>query len=166
MIERALQQEEVQFNRTLDQGLKILENDLTNITGNLIPGETVFRLYDTYGFPVDLTNDIARERGLTIDMAGFNESMKAQKTRARESSQFGVNYNDHTIPMHNHTTDFVGYDFLKAECLIVGLYQDGKAVSELQEGETGAVVLEHSPFYAESGGQLGDQGVFTFKGDL
>jgi alanyl-tRNA synthetase len=163
LIERALQQEEVQFNRTLDQGLKILENDLTNITGNLIPGETVFRLYDTYGFPVDLTNDIARERGLTIDMAGFNESMKAQKTRARESSQFGVNYNDHTIPMHNHTTDFVGYDFLKAECLIVGLYQDGKAVSELQEGETGAVVLEHSPFYAESGGQLGDQGVFTFK---
>jgi alanyl-tRNA synthetase len=162
-VERALQQEELQFNRTLDQGLKILENDLKNITGNLIPGATVFRLYDTYGFPVDLTNDIARERGLIIDMAGFNESMEAQKTRARESSQFAVNYNDKTLSTHHYATDFVGYDHLKAECLILGLYQDGNAVPKLQVGETGAIALDHSPFYAEAGGQVGDQGVFTLK---
>ncbi len=162
-VEHTLEQEEIQFNRTLDQGLKILENDLKNIVDNLIPGETVFRLYDTYGFPVDLTNDIAREHGLTIDMAGFNEFMAVQKTRARESSKFGINDNNRAIPTHNHTTDFVGYDQLKAECLILGLYQDGKVVSKLQAGETGAIVLEHSPFYAEAGGQVGDQGVFTFK---
>jgi alanyl-tRNA synthetase len=162
-IERALQQEELQFNRTLEQGLKILENDLENIAGNLIPGETVFRLYDTYGFPVDLTADIARERGLTIDMAGFNEAMAAQKTRARESGQFAINYNEQTITAHNHTTDFVGYDRLKEEALIVDLYQDGKTVSTLQVGEMGAIVLDYSPFYAEAGGQVGDQGVFTFQ---
>lgn len=166
LVERALEQEEIQFNRTLEQGLKILETDLENIAGTLIPGETVFRLYDTYGFPVDLTADIARERGLTLDMAGFNESMEAQKTRARESSQFSVNYNEQTVTDHNHKTDFVGYERLNEESTIVGLYQEGKAVSELKTGETGAIVLDNTPFYAEAGGQVGDQGVFTFKDAL
>lgn len=162
-VERALQQEEVQFNRTLEQGLKILAQDLENLTGHLIPGETVFKLYDTYGFPVDLTADIARERGLTLDMAGFNESMEAQKTRARESSQFSVNYNEISTTVHNHTTNFVGYERLKEESKIVGLYQDGKAVSQLQAGESGAIVLDYTPFYAEAGGQVGDQGILIFK---
>ncbi len=163
LIERALEQEELQFNRTLDQGLKILENTLKDMTGNLIPGETVFRLYDTYGFPVDLTNDIARERGLNIDIAGFNAAMAVQKTRARESSNFTINYNEQAITAHQHTTDFVGYEHLKTECIIVGLYQDGKAVSALEIGETGAIVLDYSPFYAEAGGQVGDQGVLTLR---
>jgi alanyl-tRNA synthetase len=163
LVERALQQEEVQFNRTLEQGLKILEQDLENIAGTLIPGETVFRLYDTYGFPVDLTADIARERGLTLDMAGFNESMEVQKNRARESSQFSVNYNEHINIDHNHKTDFVGYERLEETSSILAVYQDGKAVPELKMGETGAIVLDHSPFYAEAGGQVGDQGVLTFQ---
>ena len=162
-VERALAQEEVQFNRTLDQGLKILEHDLEKIEGHCISGETVFRLYDTYGFPVDLTNDIARERGLTIDMVGFNQSMAAQKMRARESSKFGMHDHEKTIPSHDHTTAFVGYEDLTADCLISGLYQDGKAMSNLPVGEVGAIVLDHSPFYAEAGGQVGDQGVLTFK---
>lgn len=156
-IERVLQQEEMQFARTLDQGLKILEQDIARLRGTLIPGETVFKLYDTYGFPIDLTADIARERGLTLDIAGFNEAMEGQKTRAREANQFSANYQERLdVP---HTTHFVGYERLTETGSIVALYRDNQSVQQLLLGETGAIVLEHTPFYAESGGQIGDQGV-------
>jgi len=156
VIERALHQEELQFARTLDLGLKILEQDIDKIAGDLIPGETVFKLYDTYGFPVDLTADIARERGLTLDMAGFNEAMEAQKTRAREASQFAVQGEQIAS---THTTDFVGYDRLHETSQIIALYQDGKPTQQLSSGSAGAIVLSHTPFYAEAGGQVGDQGL-------
>jgi alanyl-tRNA synthetase len=160
-VERILHQEEQQFARTLDQGLKILEQDISGIAGRVIPGETVFRLYDTYGFPIDLTNDIARERGLELDIDGFNEAMAKQRTRARESSQF-------TMAMANaidipHKTDFTGYETLEDKDYVIGLYHQGKACSELTEGEEGGVVLSHTPFYAESGGQVGDNGVLYFE---
>lgn len=160
-VERILQQEELQFARTLEQGLRILEQDIANLSDNMISGDTVFKLYDTYGFPVDLTSDIARERGLTIDMAGFNTFMAAQKERARSASQFSANFADR-IDI-DHKTDFTGYENLEEEAEIVGLYQDSIPVSELKEGEIGAVVLTHTPFYAESGGQVGDQGILRFQ---
>lgn len=169
-VERILQQEEIQFAKTLEQGLKILEQDLLrvkdikkDIKDNVIPGETIFKLYDTYGFPVDLTGDIARERGLSLDMDGFNEAMAKQRTRAREASQFIAQYTDH-IDLE-HATDFTGYERLDEQAVIVGLYAKGQAVSALSAGEEGAVVLESTPFYAESGGQVGDQGVLFIGGE-
>ncbi len=157
-------QEELQFARTLEQGLKILEQDIAKLTGVEIPGDTVFRLYDTYGFPVDLTADIARERGMSLDMPGFNRAMEAQKTRAREASQFSVDYNDRVTT--KHTTDFVGYDSLKTNAKIVALYVGANEVPQLSLGETGAIVLDHTPFYAEAGGQVGDCGELSFSDNL
>jgi len=163
IVEQILQQEEVQFAKTLEQGLKILEQDISQLknkmpgTDGVIPGETVFKLYDTYGFPVDLTNDIARERDLTLDLDGFNEAMAKQRTRAREASQFVAEYSDHVDIQHS--TEFTGYHHLEQPSPIVALYSKGQALSELTAGSEGAVVLETTPFYAESGGQVGDQGV-------
>lgn len=159
-VEQILQQEEIQFARTLEQGLKILEQDLLQVKDKTIPGETVFKLYDTYGFPVDLTADIARERGLQIDRDGFNEAMGRQRTKAREASQFVADYSEHLDV--EHATDFIGYEKLEQKTSIVGLFQQGKATTELKEGEEGAVVLAVSPFYAEAGGQVGDQGTLIF----
>ncbi len=159
-VEGVLYQEELQFARTLEQGLKILEQDIAKLSGIEIPGATVFRLYDTYGFPVDLTADIARERGMSLDMEGFNQAMEAQKTRAREASQFGANYNEALNVTHK--TDFVGYERLTETSKVIALYQAGSEVRALQTGDVGAIVLDHSPFYAEAGGQVGDQGVFQF----
>ncbi len=161
-ISDVLLQEELQFERTLDQGLKILEQAISELSkGTVIPGETVFRLYDTYGFPVDLTADIARGRGLSLDIEGFEQAMETQKTRAREASQFSADYR---APLTTtHVTDFVGYERLREECKIVALYQDGNAVSQLNTAQGGAVVLNHTPFYAEAGGQVGDQGVLHFS---
>ena len=161
VIEKVLYQEELQFARTLEQGLKILEQDIANIAGSLIPGETVFRLYDTYGFPVDLTADIAREKELTLDMAGFNEAMEAQKARAREASTFGAHQTDKLEI--THTTDFVGYEHLSEAVKIMALYQEDRTASTLKAGETGIVILDHTPFYAEAGGQVGDQGILQVK---
>jgi len=161
VIERVLQQEELQFARTLEQGLRIFEQDIADLRGTLIPGETVFKLYDTYGFPIDLTADIARERGLTLDVAGFNEAMEAQRTRAREASKFAASETERIeIP---HTTNFVGYERLTETVKIAALYQGAEAISQLKAGDTGAVVLEHTPFYAESGGQVGDQGILRHQ---
>jgi alanyl-tRNA synthetase len=161
-VERILQQEEIQFARTLEQGLKILEQDIANLRGTQIPGETVFKLYDTYGFPIDLTADIAREREMTLDVAGFNEAMEAQKTRAREASKFGAIESERLqIP---HATQFVGYERLTETVPVAAIYRDNNPVTELKTGETGAIVLEHSPFYAESGGQIGDQGILRHQG--
>ena len=155
-VERILKLEEERFAETLEQGMKILEEDLATLQGSVIAGDTVFRLYDTYGFPMDLTADIARERGLTIDSEGFEAAMNAQRTRAREASHFGSDYSGH-LQLEGETT-FTGYDQLTGGSRITALFYEGAAVEQLQTGQSGIVVLEQTPFYAESGGQVGDHG--------
>ncbi|TDF77555.1 alanine--tRNA ligase [Pseudomonas sp. H9] len=155
-IERVLKAEEEQFAKTLEQGLKILEQDLAELKGTVVPGDVVFKLYDTYGFPMDLTADIARERELTIDEAGFEREMEAQRERARSASAFGLDYN--TLVKVDVATEFTGYTSTEGEASIVALYKDGKVVEQLAEGEQGVVILDRTPFYAESGGQVGDTG--------
>ncbi|HWD31462.1 MAG TPA: alanine--tRNA ligase [Pseudomonas sp.] len=155
-IERVLKAEEEQFAKTLEQGLKILEQDLAELKGSVVPGDVVFKLYDTYGFPMDLTADIARERELTIDEEGFEREMEAQRERARSASAFGLDYN--TLVKVDVATEFTGYTSTESESNIVALYKDGKVVEQLAEGEQGVVILDRTPFYAESGGQVGDTG--------
>jgi alanyl-tRNA synthetase len=155
-VERVLQLEEERFAETLDQGLKILDQAIAELSGRVIPGETAFRLYDTYGFPVDLTADIARERGLTIDTEGFDEAMAAQRARARAASQFAVDYGERLAL--DHATEFTGYEHLHEEATVIALYRDGTAVDRLASDEAGWVVLDKTPFYAEGGGQVGDTG--------
>ena len=155
-IERVLKTEEEQFAKTLEQGLKILEQDLAELKGNVIPGEVVFKLYDTYGFPMDLTADIARERELSIDEAGFEREMEAQRERARSASAFGLDYN--SLVKVDVDTEFLGYSATEGSAKIVALYKDGQSVEQLGEGEEGVVILDRTPFYAESGGQIGDTG--------
>lgn len=155
-IERVLKAEEEQFAKTLEQGLRILEQDLAQLKGNVVPGDVVFKLYDTYGFPMDLTADIARERELTIDESGFEREMDAQRERARSASAFGMDYN--SLVKVDTATDFVGYSATEGQGKVIALYKDGQAVDQLGEGEQGVVVLDRTPFYAESGGQVGDCG--------
>ena len=161
-IERVLKTEEEQFAKTLDQGLRILEQDLAELKGSEIPGEVVFKLYDTYGFPVDLTGDIARERDLTIDEAGFEAAMEAQRERARSASQFGLDYN--ALVKVDIETRFQGYDGTEGQGTVVALFRDGEPVEVLNEGDKGVVVLDQTPFYAESGGQVGDTGYLLASG--
>lgn len=161
-IERVLKSEEEQFAKTLEQGLKILEQDLSELKGSVIPGDVVFKLYDTFGFPADLTNDIARERNLTLDEEGFEREMQAQRNRARASSTFGLDYN--TLVKVDGDTVFLGYQGIVGAGQIVALYHDGQPVETLQEGEEGIVVLDQTPFYAESGGQSGDSGYLEGAG--
>ncbi len=156
-VERVLKAEEERFAETLEQGMKILEQAIANLDGQRIPGETVFRLYDTYGFPTDLTADIARERNLSLDMEGFECEMAAQRQRARAASQFGADQSV-TVTLEGET-NFTGYERLTEEATIIALFRDGASVDTLQPGESGMVVLDNSPFYAESGGQAGDRGV-------
>ncbi|MFG0844508.1 alanine--tRNA ligase [Pseudomonas sp. FYR_5] len=155
-IERVLKAEEEQFAKTLEQGLRILEQDLAQLKGDVVPGDVVFKLYDTYGFPMDLTADIARERELTIDEAGFEREMDAQRERARSASAFGMDYN--SLVKVDSATEFLGYDATEGQGKIIALYKDGQSVDQLGEGEQGVVVLDRTPFYAESGGQIGDTG--------
>ncbi|MBO0366295.1 alanine--tRNA ligase [Pseudomonas shirazensis] len=155
-IERVLKSEEEQFAKTLEQGLRILEQDLAQLQGTTVPGDVVFKLYDTYGFPMDLTADIARERELTIDEAGFEREMEAQRERARSASAFGMDYN--SLVKVDVATEFLGYQATTAQATVVALYKDGQAVEQLHEGDEGVVVLDRTPFYAESGGQIGDAG--------
>lgn len=155
-IERILKLEEEQFAKTLEQGLRILEQDLTALDGSVIPGDVVFKLYDTYGFPMDLTADIARERELSIDEAGFTAAMEAQRERARAASSFGLDYN--SLIKLDAATEFLGYEYTKADAVVVALIKQGVAVDQLAEGDEGVVVLNQTPFYAESGGQVGDCG--------
>ncbi|AVH37593.1 alanine--tRNA ligase [Pseudomonas monteilii] len=155
-IERVLKAEEEQFAKTLEQGLRILEQDLAQLKGDVVPGDVVFKLYDTYGFPMDLTADIARERELTIDEAGFEREMDAQRERARSASAFGMDYN--SLVKVDTATEFLGYDVTEGQGKIIALYKDGQSVDQLGEGEQGVVVLDRTPFYAESGGQVGDTG--------
>ncbi|MDM1715468.1 alanine--tRNA ligase [Thiopseudomonas alkaliphila] len=155
-IERILKLEEEQFAKTLEQGLRILEQDLAALDGSVIPGDVVFKLYDTYGFPMDLTADIARERELSIDEAGFTAAMEAQRERARAASSFGLDYN--SLIKLDAATEFLGYEYTKADAVVVALIKQGVAVDQLAEGDEGVVVLNQTPFYAESGGQVGDCG--------
>ena len=155
-IERVLKAEEEQFSKTLEQGLKILEQDLVDLKGTVVPGDVVFKLYDTYGFPMDLTADIARERSLTVDEAGFEREMEAQRVRARSASSFGLDYN--TLVKVDVPTEFIGYNATQASAKIIALYKEGKSVEFLNEGDEGVVILDQTPFYAESGGQVGDCG--------
>ncbi len=161
-IERVLKTEEEQFAKTLEQGLKILEQDLAELSGTVIPGEVIFKLYDTYGFPMDLTGDIARERELTLDEAGFEREMEAQRVRARSASSFGVDYN--SLVKVDADTRFLGYGATVASGELLVLLRDGQSVDTLNEGEEGVVVLDQTPFYAESGGQIGDCGFLEGPG--
>ncbi len=158
-VERILKKEEERFAETLGQGMKILEACVAKMQGTVIPGETVFQLYDTYGFPVDLTADFARENQLTVDHAGFEVAMNAQRERARSASSFGADY-DQDIKLDSQT-EFTGYEHLDDQVQIVALYKQGQSVDSLLAGEEGLVVLDKTPFYAESGGQIGDSGQIT-----
>jgi alanyl-tRNA synthetase len=163
-VERVLRLEEERFAETLEQGMKILDEAIAGLQGREIPGETVFKLYDTYGFPIDLTADIARERELTVDQAGFDQAMSAQRERARAANQFGAT--DVAALKLEGQTEFTGYDRLEAEASVVALLRDGQQVETLQAGESGMVFLDSTPFYAESGGQVGDMGVLMGNGVL
>ena len=158
-VERILKKEEERFAETLGQGMKILEACVAKIQGTVIPGETVFQLYDTYGFPVDLTADFARENQLTVDHEGFETAMNAQRERARSASSFGADY-DQDIKLDSQT-EFTGYEHLDDQVHIIALYKQGQPVDNLLAGEEGLVVLDKTPFYAESGGQIGDSGQIT-----
>nr|WP_168396488.1 alanine--tRNA ligase [Acinetobacter indicus] len=157
-IEAQLLKEEEQFAKTLEQGLKLLEGELANLKGSVIPGEVVFKLYDTYGFPTDLTADIARERDLTIDEAGFEVEMAAQRQRARDAGKFAIDYN--SVVKVEGETQFDGYDATAGQGQIIAIYKDGEQVDEVAEGDEALIVLNQTPFYAESGGQIGDTGIF------
>ena len=156
-VEKALKLEEQRFAETLDLGMKIFEEGIESIKDKVIPGEMVFKLYDTYGFPVDLTADIARERDLSLDMPGYEKAMEAQRVRARSASKFGVDYNDSIDT--GAVTDFTGYDHLQDQSQIEALFKDGNPVEEVSEGDEAIVILRQTPFYAESGGQVGDTGL-------
>jgi alanyl-tRNA synthetase len=161
-VEKILRQEEEQFSTTLLQGLKLFEQVVSELKGNIIPGETIFKLYDTYGFPADLTADIARERNLALDYDGFEAAMSKQRDRSREASKFNTEYT--AVQESQPPTEFTGHKNLLQEKnpdagKILALYRDGKFVDSLNAGEKGSIVLDKSPFYAESGGQVGDQGI-------
>ena len=155
-VMRVLRLEEERFAETLDQGMRILEADISNMSGHTISGETAFRLYDTYGFPIDLTADIARERELSVDHAGFEIAMDAQRERARTASQFGVDYN-HAIEVDEDTV-FTGYDSTEQQSTVLALFVDGEQVEVIGQDQRAVIVLDETPFYAESGGQVGDTG--------
>jgi alanyl-tRNA synthetase len=161
-IEKVLKLEEERFAETLDQGMKILESSIAELQSKEIPGETVFKLYDTYGFPADLTADIARERGLTIDEAGFEREMEAQRERARSASQFGVDYSA-TVDV-DVDSEFTGYDHVDGQANVVALISGESQVDSLSAGQEGMVILDKTPFYAESGGQAGDRGCLSASG--
>ena len=161
-IEKVLLQEEEQFVKTLDKGLRLLEQDIAELIGDVIPGETVFALYDTYGFPVDLTNDIARERGLTLDYQGYEKAMEAQRERARAASKFGIDYNAESLKLEG-VTEFSGYQNIDGHERIRSVIV-GSEHKNAEAGDEAIIVLERTPFYAESGGQVGDTGLLTWSG--
>ncbi len=155
-VMQVLRQEEERFAETLEQGLKILEHEMQSLAGDTIPGELAFRLYDTYGFPVDLTADVARERGLGVDMAGFERAMAAQRDRARAASQFST-VEKAAIAVEG-CTEFTGYRTLRESAVVTAIARDGRPVERVEAGDEAIIVLDHTPFYAESGGQIGDVG--------
>ena len=167
-VEQVLKTEEEQFARTLERGLALLDEELAKLSGDTLDGETAFRLYDTYGFPVDLTADVCRERNIKVDEAGFEAAMEEQRRRAREASGFGADYN--AMIRVDSASEFKGYDHLELNGKVTALFVDGKAVDVINAGQEAVVVLDQTPFYAESGGQVGDKGElkganFSFAGE-
>ncbi|WP_367672394.1 alanine--tRNA ligase [Serratia symbiotica] len=156
-VEQVLKTEEEQFARTLERGLALLDDELNKLQGETLDGEIAFRLYDTFGFPVDLTADVCRERGLKVDEAGFEQAMEAQRRRARESSGFCADYN--TMIRVDGSSRFSGYDYEEQQAMVIALFRDGQPVEQINAGEEAVVVLDGTPFYGESGGQVGDKGV-------
>ncbi|MGL9769529.1 MAG: alanine--tRNA ligase [Sodalis sp. (in: enterobacteria)] len=157
MIEQVVRTEEEQFARTLKRGLTLLNDELTKLTSNTLDGKTAFRLYDTYGFPLDLTADVCRERNLHIDKAGFKHAIEVQRKRARESNNFGADY--HSLLCVNEASRFFGYEHLKHQGRVTALFRSGQPVDIIHQGEEAVVVLDETPFYSESGGQVGDRGI-------
>ena len=157
VIEKVLRVEEEQFSKTLARGMAILNDTLETLEGDTVPGDVVFKLYDTYGFPTDLTNDVAREHDLKIDEEGFEAAMQAQRARAQQASNFGADYNSKLAI--DHTTSFTGYTDVEGQANVVELIADNAFVDTLEDGQEGVVVLDSTPFYAESGGQAGDKGI-------
>lgn len=155
-VEQVLKTEEEQFARTLERGLALLDEELAKLSGDTLDGETAFRLYDTYGFPVDLTADVCRERNIKVDEAGFEAAMEEQRRRAREASGFGADYN--AMIRVDSASEFKGYDHLELNGKVTALFVDGKAADAINAGQEAVVVLDQTPFYAESGGQVGDKG--------
>ncbi|HCQ2504648.1 TPA: alanine--tRNA ligase [Escherichia coli] len=155
-VEQVLKTEEEQFARTLERGLALLDEELAKLSGDTLDGETAFRLYDTYGFPVDLTADVCRERNIKVDEAGFEAAMEEQRRRAREASGFGADYN--AMIRVDSASEFKGYDHLELNGKVTALFVDGEAVDAINAGQEAVVVLDQTPFYAESGGQVGDKG--------
>ena len=160
-VEKVLEAEEHRFNETLHQGMRILQDDIKNLSGDTISGETVFKLYDTYGFPADLTADVAREQNLKIDENGFQKQMEAQRERGRQASRFDVDY-DASISILT-SSEFTGYENVEGDGVVQEIFVNNESVKAINEGETGLVVLDQTPFYAESGGQVGDQGQLKSK---
>ncbi|MEX9252604.1 alanine--tRNA ligase [Pseudenterobacter timonensis] len=161
-VEQVLKTEEEQFARTLERGLALLDEELAKLSGDTLDGETAFRLYDTYGFPVDLTADVCRERNIKVDEEGFEAAMEEQRRRARESSGFGADYN--AMIRVDSASEFEGYDRLELNGRVTALFVDGKAVESIGAGQEAVVVLDKTPFYAESGGQVGDKGELKGNG--
>ncbi|WP_272677328.1 alanine--tRNA ligase [Providencia huaxiensis] len=156
MVEKVLKTEEEQFARTLERGLQLLDEELASLKGDTLNGEAAFRLYDTYGFPIDLTADVCRERNIKVDEDGFERAMEDQRRRARESSGFGADYN--SLIKVDKRSEFSGYQYDEQQATITALYKDGQPVDSLNAGEEGLVILDKTAFYAESGGQVGDTG--------
>ncbi|MBG6028636.1 alanine--tRNA ligase [Proteus mirabilis] len=164
MVENVLKTEEEQFARTLERGLQLLDEELAQLTDDVLPGETAFRLYDTYGFPLDLTADVCRERNIKVDEKGFEAAMEEQRKRARESSGFGTDYN--SLIKVDSRSEFSGYEQDEQQGTITAIFHNGQSVTELKAGEEGIIFLNKTAFYAESGGQVGDKGVLTGKDSL
>ncbi|OWO83535.1 alanine--tRNA ligase [Photorhabdus luminescens] len=159
IVEQILKTEEEQFARTLERGLQLLDDELAKLSGDILDGETAFRLYDTYGFPVDLTADVCRERNISVDEAGFAAAMENQRRRARESSGFGTDYNE--LIKVDERSDFSGYDHNEQQAIVTAIFRNGESVNQIQAGEEAIVILDKTAFYAESGGQIGDSGILS-----
>ncbi|MBE8596734.1 alanine--tRNA ligase [Xenorhabdus sp. BG5] len=156
LVEQVLKTEEEQFARTLERGLQLLDEELAKLSGDTLDGETAFRLYDTYGFPVDLTADVCRERNIKVDEAGFDAAMENQRRRARESSGFGTDYNE--LIKVDGRSDFCGYEHNSQQAAVIAIFRNGQAVEQIHAGEEAIIILDKTAFYAESGGQVGDTG--------
>ncbi|WP_350305899.1 alanine--tRNA ligase [Photorhabdus viridis] len=159
IVEQVLKTEEEQFARTLERGLQLLDDELSRLSGDILDGETAFRLYDTYGFPVDLTADVCRERNIKVDEDGFAAAMENQRRRARESSGFGTDYNE--LIKVDERSDFSGYDYNEQQATVTAIFRNGESVNQIQAGEDAIIILDKTTFYAESGGQVGDRGILS-----
>ena len=161
IVTRSLLGENEKFAETLEQGIKLLEREIADLSGKTIPGEVAFKLYDTYGFPLDLTADVAREQGLQVDQKGFEKAMEEQRKRARAASRFERGGDELRFD-GVEATDFVGYKTLNCKAKVLALSLERETVSDLRTGQRGAIALDQSPFYAEGGGQVGDRGIIDF----